>query len=131
MRDHRVYLKVKIKSLAEEAKIIRKEEQRPHRDTDECGYSAERTGLREHRITVVRSAARHALLAYGFIRGRKYQNIEPEGSSEPNWEEVKRQVLKYGPRTGDRTKLENEFWVWAGKPEKCSVTARLKKWVTA
>lgn len=97
MRDQRVYLKVKIKSLAEEARIIRREEQRPRRDMDTCGYSPTRTGLWEHRVTVVRNASRNALLAYGFIRGRKYSQIEPSAKTKPDWEEVKRLVSKYGP----------------------------------
>lgn len=113
MQDQRAYLKVKIKSLAEEAKIIRREEQRPRKDMDECGYSPTRTGLREHRVTVVRQASRNALLAYGFIRGRKYRQIEPKAESQPNWEEVKRQVLKYGPQTGDRKELAERVEKWA------------------
>lgn len=65
------YLKVKIKSLAEEAKIIRKEELKAR------GYNPElRRGLYEHRIKPVGSESRAAFIAYGFLRGKKYSEIE-------------------------------------------------------
>lgn len=86
--DQRGYLKVKIKSLAEEARIIRKEEKRSKGD--------KREGLYFHRIRVVRREARHSLLAYGFIRGRKYRQIEATCKTPPDWSEVQRMVLKYG-----------------------------------
>ncbi len=87
MQDQRVYLKVKVKSLAAEARIIRTEERR---------NKYFRSGLAEHRKTVVRSAARHALLAYGFLRGRKYEEIERTAQTPPNWDRVKKMVKKYG-----------------------------------
>ena len=96
MEDKRVYLKVKIKSLAEEAKIIRREERKPHKDMDSCGYSAERIGLWCHRTGIVRQEARHTLLAYGFIRGRKYWEMEASCEFPPNWDRVKKLVEKYG-----------------------------------
>jgi hypothetical protein len=87
MRDHRVYLKVKIKSLAAEAKIIRTEERRNKRA---------RAGLAEHRKHTVRDEARHTLLAYGFIRGRRYTEIEPKCHHYPSWDLIWRMVKKYG-----------------------------------
>jgi hypothetical protein len=96
MKDQRAYLKVKIKSLAEEAKIIRKEERKPHSDMNEFGYSPERMGLWVHRTGPVRREARHALLAYGFIRGRKYRRIEAKCEHPPEWKAVRRMVEKYG-----------------------------------
>lgn len=95
-RDQRAYLKVKIKSLAEEAKIIRKEEKGPHNDRDEYGHSPRQMGLQLHRTGTVRREARHALLAYGFIRGRKYSQMEAKCEFPPDWESVKRMVVKYG-----------------------------------
>jgi hypothetical protein len=66
------YLRVKIKSLAEEARIIRHEEHRA---------SAYHRGLlcaklRDHRVKEVRPEARAALLAYAFLRGRPYTTVE-------------------------------------------------------
>lgn len=85
--DHRVYLKVKIKSLAAEAKIIRQEEKK-NKDM--------RLGLAHHRKTVVRDEARHTLLAYAFIRGRAYTTVEHQDSKTPNWESVEKMIKKYG-----------------------------------
>lgn len=87
MYDHRTYLKVKIKSLAAEAQIIRKEERKNPKL---------REGLSEHRKGVVRRASRETLLAYGFLRGKKYEEIEKTSRTQPNWSNVGKMVLKYG-----------------------------------
>ena len=86
----KIYLKVKIKSLADEAKIIRREERQAilRRDRkEELGNYTKANqehevfeGLREHRMGIVRSEARAAQLAYGFIKGKKYAEIEPKQS---------------------------------------------------
>ena len=101
MQDQRVYLKVKIKSLAEEARIIRREEKRcvrvmTHNGCSEERAEAKREGLYLHRVGPVRREARAALLAYGFIRGRKYRRIEAKNDTKPDWKAVQRMVLKYG-----------------------------------
>lgn len=70
MNDKRIYLKVKIKSLAMEAKIIRFEE---NRSLD----ASLRAGLSSHRRTEVRREARATLIAYGYLRGKTYRCIEP------------------------------------------------------
>ena len=85
--DQRVYLKVKIKSLAAEAKIIRTEERKNPKF---------RFGLAEHRRTVVRKEARHTLLAYGFLRGKQYQQIESKTHEKPDWARVEKMIEKYG-----------------------------------
>jgi hypothetical protein len=85
-----VYLKVKIKSLAAEAKIIRVEERRADDATTRCR-------LAEHRRVDVRRAARHALLAYGFLRHTAYREMERVRHTEPDWAEVARLVKRYGP----------------------------------
>lgn len=87
--DERTYLKVKIKSLAEEAKIIRLETKRAKR-------ASIKDGLALHRKGIVRSEARHTHLAYGFMRGREYRQMEPKAHQEPNWEKVRKMVEKYG-----------------------------------
>ena len=88
MQDQRSYLKVKIKSLAEEARIIRKEER--------VSKGERRRGLYLHRIGTVRRAARHTLLAYGFIRGRRYRQMEAKCATTPMWPEVFKMLVKYG-----------------------------------
>lgn len=86
----KVYLKIKIMSLAAEARIIRRETRRWP------GDSPQRFGLYFHRITDVRSEARSACLAYGFLRGRDYSRMEQPGSSRPDWKRVEEIVKKYG-----------------------------------
>lgn len=89
-------LKVKIKSLAEEAKIIRTEEKRI--SSKDYYWTIARSQLREHRINVVRKEARSALLAYACIRGKDYRAIESLPSKEIDFKNVQRLVDKYGPR---------------------------------
>ena len=87
--DRREMLKVKIKSLAEEARIIRREEHRTHGEL--------RSELRNHRVIVVRREARVAHVAYGLIRGLAYERIEPGARTAPNWKRVRELCKKYGP----------------------------------
>jgi len=61
---------VKIKSLAEEARIIRQEEQRQKADP------IMRESLRFHRVHDLRREQRASLLAYTLIRGRSYASAE-------------------------------------------------------
>jgi hypothetical protein len=113
MRDGRVYLKVKAKSLAAEAKIIRKEEKR---------NPSFRQSLAEHRRTVVRKEARHTLLAYGFLKGRRYRQIEKKAHEAPDWSRVEKMLDKYGAlwvvdESGSsylarKEKLMKDFSVW-------------------
>lgn len=85
------YLKVKIKSLAAEARIIRLEERRAR--TREL-----RDGLAEHRRTTVRRQARSTQLAYGFLRGRPLSRLEPHTRKDraPDWKSVRQMVDRYG-----------------------------------
>ncbi len=117
--DRRVCLKIKIKNLADEARTIRREEKKGHFLRNE---------LRAHRIHTVRRAARHTLLAYGFIRGREYRASEgkPNGitdaSRAPEWGKVRAMVEQYGAAfgtgrgyAGDReetAKILNRFEEW-------------------
>jgi hypothetical protein len=67
MKDKRAMLRVKIKSLAEEAKIIRFEEARTKGEI--------RDQLHRHRVIDVRMAARNSHIAYTLIRGKEYSTI--------------------------------------------------------
>lgn len=89
--DRREMLRVKLKSLAAEAKIIRREESRQR-----CQQL--RDELAVHRRTVVRDAARHTHLAYGIIRGRSIEQMEQTQRRLPNWQEVRRMLRLYGPK---------------------------------
>lgn len=70
--DTKRFLKVKIKSLAEEARIIRLEERRAKARGD---YET-LTSLYLHRTKDVRNEARATQLAYGFLKGRTRSEIE-------------------------------------------------------
>jgi hypothetical protein len=68
--------RVKIKSLAEESRIIRVEERRhvgPKRDFD-------RGVLHWHRVGVLRQEQRATYLAYALVRGVPYATVEKEGA---------------------------------------------------
>lgn len=87
-------LKIKIKSLAEEVRIIKNQEQRMKGPN--WGSSFERASLRQHRLNTIRPEIRDTLLAYGYLRGRCFLQVEASSKSEPNWDNVKRMVKKYG-----------------------------------
>lgn len=94
--DRREMLKVKLKSLAEEARIIRKEERKAPPSIQNELYA--------HRIHVVRKAARATHIAYGIIRGRAWQDMEANAKPQeklyswdlPFFEDVQKMVRKYG-----------------------------------
>lgn len=82
-------LKVKIKSLAVEARIIRLEEKR----TKDPGLKA---SLAIHRRWDVRNEARNSILAYGFLRGLPYNVIESKTMKPIDWKRVEKLVEKFG-----------------------------------
>lgn len=81
-----VELKVKVKSLAAEAKIIRQEEVKAKKSAqwndvrqnivERCKYEDIRENLYRHRIDVVRFECRCAELARAFINGVPYRTVE-------------------------------------------------------
>jgi hypothetical protein len=83
-------LKVKIKSLAEEARIIRLEERRSKPG------GQQQNELHAHRVRDVRNEQRHSLLAYAFIRGVALSKCEPHSDSLPDWARVAKLVEKFG-----------------------------------
>lgn len=98
------YLKIKIKSLASEAQMIRQEEHKTRRNYQrirdrqglEEAYDREVDtfwGLRLHRTGHVRQETRESLLAYAFIRGQSYRTAEATG------EPVQRFIWDYQHRT--------------------------------
>ena len=90
--DRRKHLKIKIKTLAAEARIIRCEERKLRGSDNEL----ERSDLCEHRRGIVRRVARENHLAYGFIRGRAYRRLEFQCRTEPNWNAVWTLVKRFG-----------------------------------
>ena len=96
--DRREMLKVKLKSLAAESRIIRKEERK--------AKGSLREELYRHRIDVVRKVTRDTLIAYGLIRGRTIEQMEPNRKSEPDWDAINKMIMKYGPvSSAEKAKL--------------------------
>lgn len=93
--DRREMLKVKVKSLAAEARIIRREEVR--------AKGGLRAQLHDHRVVVVRQEARIAQLAYGLIRGRTIDQMESTRREElarrtkARMAKVEKLCMRYGP----------------------------------
>lgn len=94
MNLNRIYLKIKIKSLAVESRMIRHEE----RKLKKLGKGPETIGLTLHRKSVVRKEARATLIAYGYLRGKSYEAIEPGVTTTPDWAKVKSMVTRYGTK---------------------------------
>lgn len=88
--DRREMLRVKAKSLAEEARIIRREEKRSR--------GTLREQLHLHRVQEVRREARDTYIAYGLIKGRTYDQIEsPRKGNPARWSRVHSMYQRYGP----------------------------------
>ena len=102
MINKKLALKIKVKHLAEESRIIRFEEKRNNGDTRDWLYF--------HRIFDVRSEARATHIAYAFAKGTKLQNVEryPENIPSGIWARVTQMVKKYS------NKSEQEFKDWIG-----------------
>ena len=96
--DRREMLKVKVKHLAAEARIIRREEQKTH------GYLRE--SLHLHRVYTVRKAARSAHIAYALVKGRTYEQLEKNPSTEPDWDDINRMIKTYGPKEAPLVNLK-------------------------
>ena len=81
---NKIYLKVKAKSLAEEAKIIKKEEERikamPLHKRREYGLEDTLIGLTLHRKWDVRNEARATHLVRAYIAGKKCSSVENSAS---------------------------------------------------
>jgi len=123
-----IYLKVKIKSLAEEARIIRKEEYKAKKQRryfsgkqgeEENHQAAIKLfwGLRDHRECPVGTESRSALIAYGFLRGRKFSQLETYPTKKgkcvkvSDWHRIFTLVQKYGPeKDHDAVKAAVEKW---------------------
>jgi len=84
----KIHLKIKLKSLAAEARIIRMEEKKSH--------GLLRNSLHLHRVFDVRGEARHTQLAYAYLNGKRYRDIERTCHISPSNDRIRRMVEKYG-----------------------------------
>lgn len=113
------YLKIKIKSLATEAQIIRFEERKVktrrawHRlhQKDDIAFESEFNGLREHRRNEVRGEARLSQVAYGFLRRVPYSTIEPTGSRSFDKKRVCAMLAKYGHIPSAEAAERLDIWI--------------------
>lgn len=103
MYDRKPYLRVKIKSLAEEAKIIRNESARVSKrvrfaktDEEKQELMDLRCRLNEHRRWTVRREARHSLLAYALIRNKPYSSLEEKCREPPSMSRVVKVAERFG-----------------------------------
>lgn len=89
-----IKLKIKIKSLAEEARIIRFEEQQAKK----YGNFTLLNDLHWHRVVKVRKEARATLLAYQYLRGKTFKYCEPNcrNTKAIDWDAVERMISRYG-----------------------------------
>ena len=88
MEERTIHLKIKIKSLADEAVSIRKEARKV------SGMAKWR--LNDHRTSVVRVHARHNLLAYGILRGMPYSAMERKCHEAPDFKKVTKIAKNFG-----------------------------------
>jgi hypothetical protein len=154
--DRIPHLRVKVKYLGAEIGIVKADEKRYFRrasklqlePTESDASSPEthaaerwrrraetlswllRTGqsLRDHRYQVVKTAARHALLALGFLRGLDYARIESRTKDEPDFAEVGKLVERFG--------VQKPAYLWGKDVEafaaaKADQASRFAAWTTA
>lgn len=116
MNSRTIHLRVKIKSLAEEARIIRKEEKKALKlspRTGDNGYCPTYESLRTHRKGVVGYEARHSLLAYGFLRGMPYaymeQRLKDITWDQPEFSRVKHLAERFSQGYVPRSQLDSKY----------------------
>jgi len=86
----KVHLKCKILTLCAESRIIRHQEEKCRNNL----YA--HVTLNKHRKVVLRKEARNILLAYGFLNGKEYSQLETRANFEPDWSSIRRYVKKFG-----------------------------------
>lgn len=125
MKPHTsIQLRIKILSLADETRHIRRWEGRLKRAARHHPAAKETFwSLREHRRGVVSEEARHTLLAFGFLRGLAYKAMEPLRYSDPEWPAIFTMAQRYGnlKTSEDSNALVAAFNAWkaaAGEPAK-------------
>lgn len=101
-------LRVKIKSLAVEATIIRKEERRAKLRGDRDTFWS----LRAHRTYDVRRESRASLLAYGYLRGIEYRKIERNCHDLASRDDIVRIIRKFDPSSYCDRQLPEKVTQW-------------------
>lgn len=99
MNDRLIHLRIKIKSLAAEAVIIRQEARKV------SGMS--KWVLNDHRTRIVRDHSRHNLLAYGLLRRKSYAEMEKKCEIAPDF----KRILEIAKRFGEEDELYSMQWI--------------------
>jgi len=67
-------------------------------------------GMHQHRIFDIRKEARTAQLAYGFLKGKPFREIENRSYSQPNWDRIEKLAIRYGEVDPDLIKQAFAEW---------------------
>ncbi len=118
MSTRQVHLKIKIKHLSSESRIIRHEEQKSlthARNAKASGnvdffnnHRSTFNSLRRHRVGPVRRYARLNNLAYGFLRSTPYQDMEHKVRDYERWPNFL-EIGKLAKRFKAKGMTPNEF----------------------
>ena len=95
-------LRVNLKSLVAESRIIRHEERR-------CG-PAYVVSLRDHRRRVLREELRYTNLALAYVRGRSYRSVEQKAAVAPDSIKLARKLARKGI---DVSEIKIREWIGA------------------
>lgn len=109
-------LKIKIVSLAYEAKLIRTSERAAK---EEANY-IELSKLVHHRKHIIRPESRKSHLVYGFLRGTPYRKMERRCQEEPKWSSLEKMAKRFKDAWTQEDANAFKAWVEEGKkdPEK-------------
>lgn len=102
MNERLIHLRIKVRSLADEARSIREEAKKT--------TGMVKWGLNDHRKTIVRDHARHNLLAYGCLKNTPYSDMEKWCYETPDFLRVAKIAKRFGGAEEDV-----ESWVSAAK----------------
>ena len=98
-------LKIKIMSLSAEAVIIRRHERKLAkvlaRKGKAKGTDATWSSIQSHRRHEVRWEQRHSLLAYAFLRGKSYADVEKFCWADPDLKKVEEMAKRFAPGMED------------------------------
>lgn len=121
----KTYLKIKLNHLAAEARIIKREKEKWlkkaaigrqrafEKQMQNPTKSIMADSIHQHRLTCVRPEARDSLLAYGFLRGLPYSQIEAKRFTDPNWSNVKANIKRFhSPQYGSSSGIDKRFEEW-------------------
>lgn len=121
----KTYLKIKLNHLAAEARINKKEKHkwmkkaaRGRQVAFEKGIenpikSTMADSIHHHRMTCIRPEARDSLLAYGFLRGKSYAQIEAKRFTDPNWSNIKANIKRFNAtQYGSHSSIDKRFEEW-------------------